>query len=94
MGHVGADIFFQRGAIGIVIRFIRTIIPPFEELKLPPVLLNLVMERRGMEARPHGFRSSLRDWLAEATDTPREIAETVLGHTVEAGELQGEGKSV
>ena len=41
-----------------------------------------MMERRGMEARPHGFRSSLRDWLAEATDTPREIAETVLGHSV------------
>ena len=39
-----------------------------------------LMERRGMEARPHGFRSSLRDWLAEATDAPREIAETILGH--------------
>lgn len=39
-----------------------------------------LMERRGMEARPHGFRSSLRDWLAEATDAPHEVAETVLGH--------------
>ena len=39
-----------------------------------------LMERRGMAARPHGFRSSLRDWLAEATDAPREIAETILGH--------------
>jgi integrase len=38
------------------------------------------MKRRGMEARPHGFRSSLRDWLAEATDAPHEVAETVLGH--------------
>jgi integrase len=38
------------------------------------------MERRGMDARPHGFRSSLRDWLAEATDAPHEVAETVLGH--------------
>jgi integrase len=38
------------------------------------------MERRGMEARPHGFRSSLRDWLAECTDAPHEVAETVLGH--------------
>lgn len=41
-----------------------------------------LMERRGLEARPHGFRSSLRDWLAEATDAPREIAETILGHVV------------
>jgi integrase len=40
------------------------------------------MEREGMEARPHGFRSSLRDWLAEATDAPHEVAETMLGHTV------------
>ncbi|HEV2897374.1 MAG TPA: integrase arm-type DNA-binding domain-containing protein [Pseudaminobacter sp.] len=39
-----------------------------------------LMERRDMEARPHGFRSSLRDWLAECTDAPHEVAETVLGH--------------
>lgn len=39
-----------------------------------------LMERRGLEARPHGFRSSLRDWLAETTNAPREIAETILGH--------------
>jgi integrase len=38
------------------------------------------MKRRGMAARPHGFRSSLRDWLAECTDAPHEAAETVLGH--------------
>jgi len=41
-----------------------------------------LMERRGMEARPHGFRSSFRDWCAEATETPREVAETALGHVV------------
>ena len=38
------------------------------------------MERRGMQERPHGFRSSFRMWCAEATDTPREIAETALSH--------------
>ena len=41
------------------------------------------MERRGLEARPHGFRTSLRTWLAEATDAPHEVAEAVLGHTVD-----------
>jgi integrase len=41
------------------------------------------MERRGMKARPHGFRTSLRTWLAEATDAPHEVAETVLGHVVD-----------
>lgn len=38
------------------------------------------MKRRGLEARPHGFRSSFRDWCAEVTNTPREVAETALGH--------------
>ena len=39
-----------------------------------------LMDRRGLEARPHGFRSSFRDWTAETTNTPREVAETCLGH--------------
>ena len=42
-----------------------------------------MMERRGLEARPHGFRTSLRTWLAEATDAPHEVAETMLGHVVD-----------
>jgi integrase len=40
------------------------------------------MERKGLNARPHGFRSSLRDWLAEATDAPEAVAETILGHVI------------
>lgn len=38
------------------------------------------MERRNLDARPHGFRASFRDWCADTTDTPKEIAETALGH--------------
>jgi integrase len=30
--------------------------------------MSSLMKRRGMIERPHGFRSSLRTWLAEATD--------------------------
>ncbi len=40
------------------------------------------MERRGLEARPHGFRSSLRTWADEATSTPYEVKETAIGHKV------------
>lgn len=40
------------------------------------------MERRGLAERPHGFRSSFRDWVAETTNTPFEVAETALGHVV------------
>jgi integrase len=43
------------------------------------------MERRGLEARPHGFRTSLRTWLAEATDAPHEVAETMLAHVTDSG---------
>lgn len=45
-------------------------------------LLELV---RGMEvpATVHGFRSSFRDWMAEETDVPHEIAEAALAHTLE-----------
>ncbi|GAA5100808.1 tyrosine-type recombinase/integrase [Bartonella acomydis] len=40
------------------------------------------MQKIGLDACPHGFRSSLRDWLAETTDAPYEVAETILAHTV------------
>ena len=43
------------------------------------------MQRRGLEARPHGFRTSLRTWLAEATDAPHEVAEAMLGHATDSG---------
>lgn len=44
--------------------------------------MSRLMERRGMTARPHGFRSSFRDWIEEMTDTPYEVAEMALGHKV------------
>jgi integrase len=33
---------------------------------------------------PHGFRSCFRDWAGEATNTPREVAEAALAHTLES----------
>ena len=41
-----------------------------------------LMERRGMEERPHGFRSSLRTWLAETTNASEQVAEIILAHKV------------
>lgn len=46
------------------------------------VTMGRFMERRGMKERPHGFRSSFRDWVSETTNTPYEVAETALGHIV------------
>ena len=44
--------------------------------------MSRLMERRGMAERPHGFRSSLRTWLAECTNASEEVAETMLAHKV------------
>ena len=41
-----------------------------------------LMQRRGMIERPHGFRSSLRTWLAETTNASEQVAETILAHKV------------
>lgn len=43
------------------------------------------MERRELDARPHGFRTSLRTWLAEVTDAPHEVAEAMLAHVADSG---------
>ena len=44
--------------------------------------LGKFMARLGLKERPHGFRSSFRGWVAEATNTPFEVAETCLAHRV------------
>ena len=36
--------------------------------------------RAGDRRRPHGFRSSFRDWAAECTETLREVCELALAH--------------
>jgi len=38
--------------------------------------------RSRRRAVPHGLRSSFRDWIAERTDYPRDMAEISLAHTV------------
>ena len=39
-------------------------------------------QRSGRPAVPHGLRSTFRDWSAERTEYPREMAEIALAHTV------------
>lgn len=56
--------------------------PSIRKGVISDMTMSKFMERAKLDYRPHGFRSSLRDWIAETTDTPHEVAETVLGHTV------------
>jgi integrase len=45
--------------------------------------MTAVLRRMGIpDITVHGFRSSLRDWAAEQTDYPREVAEMALAHAV------------
>ena len=44
--------------------------------------LSRLLKNHQIPAVPHGFRSSFRDWAAEATNHPREVIEAALGHVV------------
>jgi len=48
VGNFRINIFRQRGSISLVVRYVRSAIPGFDELRLPPVLLDMVMEKRGL----------------------------------------------
>jgi integrase len=47
---------------------------------LSDMSLLAVMRRQGLDATPHGFRSTFRDWASEETNFPRELAEVALAH--------------
>jgi integrase len=40
------------------------------------------MRRMGVDAVPHGLRSTFRDWAAERTHYPREVCEMALAHAI------------
>ena len=42
--------------------------------------ISKLLRELGIEAVPHGFRSSFRDWAAECSDAPREVCELALAH--------------
>lgn len=44
--------------------------------------LTMVLRRMKVEATAHGFRSAFRDWTAETTNTPSDVAEMALAHTI------------
>ena len=48
VGRFRVNIFKQRNEVSIVARNIKLEIPRFEDLKLPPILLDVVMEKRGL----------------------------------------------
>ncbi len=51
---------------------------------LSDMALTALMRRMNVDAVPHGFRSTFRDWAGEKTNYPRELAEHALAHTLES----------
>lgn len=44
--------------------------------------LSKLMKDLKIDAVPHGFRSSFRDWAGEQTSHPREVIEFALAHVI------------
>ncbi len=49
---------------------------------LSDMTLTATLRRMKVDATAHGFRSTFRDWAAERTATPAEVAEMALAHAI------------
>lgn len=63
-------------------RFCDYVFPSHKNGQLSDMTLAAVLRRMKVDAVPHGFRSTFRDWCAEETDFPHEVAEMALAHTI------------
>lgn len=58
------------------------VFPGKSDKPLSDMTLTAVLRRMKVAATAHGFRSTFRDWAAERTNAPREVAEMSLAHAV------------
>ncbi|WP_428417582.1 tyrosine-type recombinase/integrase [Methylibium sp.] len=49
---------------------------------LSDMTLTAILRRMDLDAVPHGFRSTFRDWCSERTSYPAEVAEMALAHAI------------
>ena len=59
----------------------RLLFPSANGREISNATMGKLLRENGIDAVPHGFRSSFRDWCGE-TGVPREVAEACLAHTV------------
>ena len=52
---------------------------PLSDMALTAVMRRMQLQQKAV---PHGFRSSFRDWVSEATSHSNEVAEMALAHTI------------
>lgn len=77
LGNFRISAFRQRSTYAAVIRFIPTEIPPLESLNVPPILADLIMEKRGLLLMVGSTGAGKSTTLAAMMDRRNEIA---LGH--------------
>lgn len=63
---------------------VEVVFPGVKGQVLSDMTLSAVMRRMKVDAVPHGFRSTFRDWAAERTNFPRDLAEMALAHVIES----------
>ena len=68
IGRFRVNIFMQRNNVGMVIRAIKSEIPAWEGLGLPPILTKLVMQKRGLVLFVGGTGSGKSTSLASLID--------------------------
>ena len=68
VGRFRVNAFIQRNSVGLVLRMINTTIPNFDDLKLPNVLKQVSMEKRGLVLLIGGTGSGKSTTLAAMID--------------------------
>jgi integrase len=58
------------------------VFPGTNDKPLSDMTLTAALRRMKLEVTAHGFRSTFRDWCAERTATPSEVAEMALAHMI------------
>lgn len=66
-----------RGSSGNALLF-----PGTKGAELSDMSLSAVLRRMKVDAVPHGFRSTFRDWAGDRTEYPRDLAEFALAHAI------------
>ena len=56
------------------------IFPSIRHKRMQDAILSRLVRDAGVDSTVHGFRSSFRQWAAERTNIPREVAELALAH--------------
>lgn len=59
-----------------------TLDKPLSNMAMGMLLRRMEVQEAGRLVTVHGFRSSFRDWAAEATGFPHEVCEMALAHTI------------